>query len=636
MTSAFFSCINDASFFIAAFLTAGNAMVFSFVKDYRGKPQNTLYKLLLADLMLSATAITLNVFAGYKAANSEVMAVLYYLGHYVFFISHAALAPILCHYLLAVVGEIRLTRRVRSMMLGIPFMFAEMLIITNPATNYVYRYDDLLQLVPQWGEYFLYMMAVAYIAIAAAAILFHWHGIGYRRKAAFVFFLTITVAGMITQFFFRRFRVELFAEALGALGLMLAVENEGDRMDIITGFYNRSALISDMKYSFRKNSKGYVLCLRLIHTDTRRLSYTITAVAKKLKEHSRWYNIYRITPSALLLNLVDTDEDEAVKLTNIICGCMDEGILIQGHTVHCDYCVVRASYPREMRNLDDVLLTGDAELMPLSDNGRVYADFDLQEIFNRAETEDALHRGFAENRFEVYYQSVHRIGDTKPYAAEALIRLHDSIRGDLYPDEFIPVAEKNGMINEIGVFVLEEVCRFIKSGEPARLSMDHINVNLSVVQCAQKDFVRKLKQIVDWYGISPSFINFEITESVAAHDYRMLERVITEFKEAGFRFSMDDYGTGYSNMQSIFMLDFDVIKIDKSILWEAQNSSIGRIILENSIQMIRRMRKKILVEGVETAEQMALLRELGVDYLQGYYFSKPVPEKEFLALYAGA
>ena len=125
-------------------------------------------------------------------------------------------------------------------------------------------------------------------------------------------------------------------------------------------------------------------------------------------------------------------------------------------------------------------------------------------------------------------------------------------------------------------------------------------------------------------------INFEITESVAAGDYITLSRVVRLMKKQGFKFSMDDYGTGYSNMQSIFRLDFDIVKIDKSILWSAEKGQMGQIILDSSVRMIRQMRRKILVEGVETEHQLEMLKELGVDYAQGYLFSKPVSKADFI------
>ena len=151
----------------------------------------------------------------------------------------------------------------------------------------------------------------------------------------------------------------------------------------------------------------------------------------------------------------------------------------------------------------------------------------------------------------------------------------------------------------------------MQSGEPTRLGMECINVNLSVVQCMQDKFVERIRGIVDSYGISKSLINFEITESVSASDYELLSKVITSLKENGFQFSMDDYGTGYSNMHSLFSLSFDIVKIDKSILWDAENSELGEIILESCIHMIKQMKRKILVEGVETKKHVEKLKKLG-------------------------
>ena len=177
-------------------------------------------------------------------------------------------------------------------------------------------------------------------------------------------------------------------------------------------------------------------------------------------------------------------------------------------------------------------------------------------------------------------------------------------------------------------FVLRSVCEYLSGGEPDQLGLECINVNLSVIQCIQPDFLDHILSIVGSSGVDTSRISFEITESVGAEDYNLLSTLVRQLRRAGFRVCMDDYGTGYSNMLALFSMDFDVIKIDKSILWGAQESELGRVILENSIRMIRQMKRRILVEGVETAAQIELLRQLDVDLLQGFYFSRPVPQSE--------
>ncbi len=209
--------------------------------------------------------------------------------------------------------------------------------------------------------------------------------------------------------------------------------------------------------------------------------------------------------------------------------------------------------------------------------------------------------------------------------------MNDSALGRIYPDEFIPIAEMIGMIDRLDEFVLKEVCNMISSGLPSRYGLECINVNLSVIECLKEGFADHVNEIVKKAGVPNEMINFEITESVAAKDYNHLSDVIESLKANDFRFSIDDYGTGYSNITSLFSLEVDIIKIDKSILWNAEKSELGRTLLKTSVDMIHTMNKKALAEGVETEAQIEMLRKFGCEYLQGFYFSKPLPLNEFIA-----
>ena len=297
---------------------------------------------------------------------------------------------------------------------------------------------------------------------------------------------------------------------------------------------------------------------------------------------------------------------------------------------------MQTQIPDAFTTPEDVLLLCDGPL-PHRNSKKLLSGKDLDYLLRRAEVENALHRGLSEGGFEVYYQPVYRMQGMSIYSAEALLRLKDSKIGNIMPDEFIPIAEQNGLIDSLGDFVLEEVCIFLSSGIPTEMGLECISINLSVLQCLQPDFVKRVMAITKKYEVDSKYINFEITESAAASDYDVLSDVLRELRKCGFLFSLDDYGIGYSNVRSIFSLDFDVIKIDKSILWEVhmeneKGPNNGQIILENSVRMLREMQLKILVEGVETAEQLELLEQLEVDYLQGFYFSRPVSKNELLGI----
>lgn len=240
-----------------------------------------------------------------------------------------------------------------------------------------------------------------------------------------------------------------------------------------------------------------------------------------------------------------------------------------------------------------------------------------------------IESALSNKRFEVYYQPIYSVKEKKFHSAEALIRLKDEKYGFISPEVFIPVAEKSGAIHKIGDFVLEQVCAFIASDEYKKLGMSYIEVNLSVVQCMQPKLANHIMEILNRYGVRPEQLNLEITETAASISQQALEDNIEDLTNMGMKFSLDDFGTGYSNMQRIVKLPFDIIKLDRTFTELYDNPKLG-IVLTNAINMIKAMKMKIVVEGVETAEMLKLFSELECEYIQGYYFSKPIPREEFV------
>lgn len=219
----------------------------------------------------------------------------------------------------------------------------------------------------------------------------------------------------------------------------------------------------------------------------------------------------------------------------------------------------------------------------------------------------------------------------KDIDSSLLIRLKDQSMGYISPEEFIPIAEKSGMIMQIGEFVFETVCRFIQEKQLTDYGLQYIEINLSVVQCMQENLAERLTEIMKKYHVAPAQINLEITETAAAHS-DMLENNIKILHKQGIEFSLDDYGSGYSNTDYLFRFPFRIVKIDKTILWEAFKNEKAMIALRNTIRMIKELGLEIVVEGVENQEYVDYLTEQHCDYLQGYFYSKPIPDRDFLEL----
>ncbi len=238
---------------------------------------------------------------------------------------------------------------------------------------------------------------------------------------------------------------------------------------------------------------------------------------------------------------------------------------------------------------------------------------------------------------EMFYQPIYSLAEKKFTNAEALVRLKDdSSIGYISPEEFIPLAERKGMIMPLSNLIFNHVFAFMSESSLRKKGMNHIEVNLSGLQSVDANLPKLMKSLLMKYNIAPDCVNLEITESIAVTSGYMLKKNMEELKKFGCSFAMDDFGTGYSNLSRIAKADFELIKIDKSLLWPCfkENGSEGtknaKILLENMISMLLKMGRKIVVEGIETQEQFDYLESLGITYAQGFLFSKPIPEAEFL------
>ena len=258
----------------------------------------------------------------------------------------------------------------------------------------------------------------------------------------------------------------------------------------------------------------------------------------------------------------------------------------------------------------------------------------IDEINYLAGVERILQYAVKNDGLEVYYQPIYSTSKKKFVSAEALVRLKDrQTLGFISPEIFIPMAVRMGLISELGSIVFENVCRFAKKSDIRRYGVEYIEVNISAVQSVDISLPDRLLDCMSKYGISSDFFNLEITETAAVEAGELLDLNMSRLKSMGCGFSMDDFGTGYSNLSQMANTGFDIIKLDKSLIWPCfeENSEKPKTILNSCIDMINGLGISIVAEGVETKEQVDMLTEKGVEYLQGYYFAKPLSEQDYLA-----
>lgn len=620
----------------AAFICLTN-LIFIRVQDNMGKAQNKLFVLMLFVVALNGACNTIIGFLVPYLNDSQEALFVVKAARYLYFVSHTLLAPLFFFYVSYVCGVLlRTSNKLTNIAAGI-IVVTELLAITNPLTQWVYYLDENNIFRRNWAEGLIYLAAAFFFAMGFYYLTTTWRALNVKRRMGIIMFASITLVGIVLQLVISELRVEIFAEALGLTGIMMIVENEDDRLDNETGLYNRQAFLMDLESYFINKVSLHAISIRIITPDiiSRKRGVDRELVEKKVAEflesvHER-YNIYRIGRRTFVLLVFKKSDEETLSLAKTIDARFERPWQLKDALVMLSSSILIADIPRQLNSLNDAVYMFDTAKPHIDTHKSILAGDDINSILRESAIEKSISNGLAEGKFEVFYQPTYTV-DGKLHGAEALVRLHDDELGLIFPDEFIPVAENIGLIDAVDDYVLLDVCNMISSEKLFDTTIDCINVNLSVVQFMKPDFVEHVNGIVEQIGVNKKLINFEVTESIYASSYEILSSKIGKLQVDGFLFSMDDYGTGYSNMRALASMDLDCIKIDKSILWEAEKSELGMIILESSIRMIRQMNKAILVEGVETAEQLELLKKLGVDYLQGYYFSKPVPKDKFLEI----
>ncbi|MCR5775390.1 MAG: EAL domain-containing protein [Lachnospiraceae bacterium] len=256
---------------------------------------------------------------------------------------------------------------------------------------------------------------------------------------------------------------------------------------------------------------------------------------------------------------------------------------------------------------------------------------DMDSLVRQRLVKLALDRAIEQGRIEVFFQPLVDARSRQIVGAEALARIRDEDGVLIPPGEFIPIAERNGQINEVGRQVYEKTCDFLSEHDMESMGLSWVNVNVSPIQCMRRDLKERFMTILNEHNLPPGLIHLEITEETMV-DYELLEDQMQTMSQEGFHFVLDDYGSGYSNVSRIKRCPFINVKLDMSIVRAHCKTPDG--ILPALVQAFKQMNFKITAEGIETEEMADILTDIGCDYLQGYLYSKPIPPEEFLQKYA--
>lgn len=259
-----------------------------------------------------------------------------------------------------------------------------------------------------------------------------------------------------------------------------------------------------------------------------------------------------------------------------------------------------------------------------------------EEVANYVESH--MHQALQNGEFRMYLQPKIDLASGALGGAEALVRWITAGGRVLYPDQFIPLFEQNGFSVSLDLYMVECACRQLRAWQDQGIRPVPLSVNQSKLLFFEADYIQSLERLIERYRIPASWITLEILEGLALKNAEELNARIGQLQAIGFRISMDDFGSGYSSLNTLSNLQIDELKLDRGFLMEAADKGDprARVIMEQVVQMAKRLGISVVVEGVETRENEALIRSLGCNYGQGYYYSRPITVEDFTARYWGA
>lgn len=575
-------------------------------------------------------------------ANSTNLPALF-IAHSGYLMIHNFTVPV---YVLFVISLTDTWHRIRKslwiqVVLWAPFLVVTAALILNPFTKIMFLVDGGYQ---RGSGFFLIYVSVAIYLIFVVGYMIQYRDLVEPMKAiAVMSYIPIGITALMIQMVSPTTLVEMFSSAISLLLMSIGVQRPEEIMDSDTQFMKYSAYATDMTRNYQNGKHVNVVMLNLgsFSSINAMMGYdfamvVLNEVVARIRKINRQLDnkgdLYYLDRGRFRMVFAENDRERAVRAADMLVKSLTEKADFNNLDVSLNPFVILARCPEEIPDFKTLMTFGmdfheklkfEARVINVNEAMRE----DMFEIQNNIDNiiENALNF----RRFQVYYQPIYSTEKGKFVSAEALLRLFDPNYGFISPELLVTAAEKSGAIHRIGDYVLEEVCSFIASGEFETLGLEYIEVNLSVTQCMRGNLAEDVLAIMEKYNVPSEKINLEITETAASHEQEVMAENLSKLTQAGVSFSLDDYGTGYSNIKRVIQLPVKIIKLDKTFVDEQDNPKM-LVVLKNTVAMLKDMNMEIVVEGIETQEMLDFFTELRCDFIQGYFFSKPIPKPEFI------
>ena len=566
----------------------------------------------------------------------------------IYFIATPLMGVIYFYYALSILYENQPRFPKRWLFLLLPAAVYLLMVISNPFTGCLFslsleaRYEQGPLIITTYLVFYIYCLFTCVTVVALGK------RVDPTIRNILACFPLIAALVVIIQQLFPEVILSGSAATCALLILYLYLQNKQISIDYLLGIPNHKEFLNSLQLQIKRHKDASFTILLVSLRNFKQVNDTygqqngdefLKTVCNYLSNTVKPYQLYRYNGDEFAVLIPESDKETVIRLVKAIDGRFNQPWKSRDFRCMIGTVIAVTTYPKSADTIEDLINALEYTVSVAKDgkNGNICycGPGMLDHVKRRFKVIDVLKDALAQGGFQVYYQPIWSVEKQCFTLAESLLRLPATPLGPLYPSEFIPIAVETGLIVDITYYVLDTVCRFVHDLLDSGITMlESVTVNFSGVQFSQHNPAEKVISIIESHGIPYRMIKIEITESVLAESRQELEEFIDLMHAKGVEVSLDDFGTGYCNLVSVLSMDVDVIKLDKSLLWAAQKDQKTAIMMKSLARSVHELGMRVVSEGVETDEQRAFAEECCCDWIQGYYYAKPMPgedAKRFLA-----
>ncbi len=523
------------------------------------------------------------------------------------------------------------------------------IVISNIFTHSIFYYTQIGELDTEYhrGPLIWVVVCVGYYFVIFSFIhILYSFKKGQLDKVKFAVLIVVFPLNIISfevQYMYPNILAQMFGFAISALILSFFVISPEEYLDMETGAKSYTAYRRSIRNVYASGDDAFVMFGKLRNVASIRTALGAEMYTTLLHDIAdSFYSMFKMSfkedmnlyylKNGLFAFVIRGDYNVSVieSTAQTMIPKLRDLFVVDGIRLKLDFAICGVIVPNEIGNERALIKLSETyhNAVPLNKYVRYSEMAPEKDFIVKNNIDRIISDAIKNDRFEMYYQPIYSTREGKFVSAEALIRLKDDQLGFISPGLFIPAAEKSGSILQIGEFVINDVCRFMADMEEENTGIRFVEVNLSVVQCMQSNMADKIKEVLEQYSIAPDRINFEITETASDYVAEAVLRTMNDISGNGNGFSLDDYGSGYSNLGRMMSFPYRIIKLDKSLV-DSLTDQRSYEIMRQTISLLKSLGAEIVVEGVEDKEKADWFSEMGCEYIQGFYFAKPMPEREF-------